>query len=166
MHRMSIPKALAFLLITAVALPVLAMPRPHRPGGQARDQILALEMQWREAQLADDIPGMEKLLAENYIGITVSGQVVTKAQQLDRMRSRELAITKFEMSDTKIKLIANGQVAIVNSLARVEGSADQRPISGSFRYTRVYQKLPSGVWRITSFEATRIPIEPLTAQQQ
>jgi ketosteroid isomerase-like protein len=147
----------ALLLVAALAVvPLHAIPRPHR-GGNARDQILALEQQWRQAQLAVDVAGMEKLLSENYIGITVSGQVVTKSQQLDRMRSQELQITRFEMSDTKIKLIGNGQVAIVNSLAQVEGKAEGRSINGSFRYTRVYQKVSGGLWKITSFEATRVP---------
>lgn len=160
---------LSLLIFVATALPVSAMPRPHRPGAQARDQILALEQQWRQAQLAEDISGMEKLLSDNYIGITVSGQVVTKSQQLDRMRNRQVSITRFEMSDTKIKLIANGQVAIVNSLAEVEGVADQRPINGSFRYTRVYQRVGGGLWKITSFEATRVhggaPTAPVSQQQ-
>lgn len=157
MPRQPVLKLVAFLLLAASAvMPIHAIPRPHR-GGNSRAQIVSLEDQWRQAQLSGDIPSMEKLLSDNYIGITVSGQVVTKAQQLDRMRSRSLVITRFEMSDTKIKLIGNGHVAIVNSLAQVEGTADTRAINGSFRYTRVYQRLPSGAWKITSFEATRVP---------
>jgi hypothetical protein len=57
----------------------------------------------------------------------------------------------------KIKLIGQ-RAAIVTSLARVEGTNDGRPLHGNFRYTRVYQRLPgTTTWRITSFEATRVP---------
>jgi ketosteroid isomerase-like protein len=69
-----------------------------------------------------------------------------------------VAITKLDVSDIKIKRV--GSIAIVTSLAQVEGEANGNPLSGSYRYTRVYQRLPSGVWRVTSFEATRIPRNP------
>jgi ketosteroid isomerase-like protein len=80
---------------------------------------------------------------------------VTKSQQLDRMRSHELTITSLNVSDMKIKLI--GQIAIVNSLAQVDGLLDGKPLRGSFRYVRVYQRLANGQWKITSFEVTHVP---------
>jgi ketosteroid isomerase-like protein len=55
----------------------------------------------------------------------------------------------------QVKLV--GSIAIVTSRAEVEGINDGTPVKGTFRYTRVYQRLPSGVWKITSFEATHVP---------
>jgi ketosteroid isomerase-like protein len=55
----------------------------------------------------------------------------------------------------KVKLI--GSIAIVTSRAQVEGTSDNVSVKGNYRYTRVYQHLPSGVWKITSFEATHLP---------
>ena len=49
-----------------------------------------------------------------------------------------------------------GDVAIVTSVADVEGTSEGASVQGKYRYTRVYQHLPSGEWKITSFEATRI----------
>jgi ketosteroid isomerase-like protein len=80
--------------------------------------------------------------------------VNTKAQQLERMRTRKLVITKVQLSDMKVKLV--GSVAIVTSRAEVEGTNEGVSMKGMYRYTRVYQRLPSGEWKITSFEATRI----------
>jgi hypothetical protein len=45
-------------------------------------------------------------------------------------------------------------VAVVTSRAEVKGMSDGVPLSGTFRYTRVYQRSPSGAWKITSFEVT------------
>lgn len=121
----------------------------------AREQIVRLEAQFRQAQLAGDIPAMDKLLSDDYLGISANGQVSTKPQQLDRMRSRDLVLTRLDTSDFKVKLV--GQIAIVTSLAEVDGTLDGTPLHGLVRYTRVYQRLQSGVWKITNFEATRIP---------
>jgi ketosteroid isomerase-like protein len=121
----------------------------------AKRQVEALEEQWRQAQLAGDVVTMDRLLSDDYIGITITGQVHTKAQQLDRMRMHKIALTKLDLGERQVKLI--GSIAIVTSRAEVEGTNDGAPLKGTFRYTRVYQRLPSGGWKITSFEATRVP---------
>jgi ketosteroid isomerase-like protein len=121
----------------------------------AKRQVEALEEQWRTAQLAGDIGVMDKLLSDDYIGISMTGQVNTKAQQLDRARDHKLVLTKLDLGDRQVKLV--GSIAIVTSMADIEGTNDGVPVKGTFRYTRVYQRLASGEWKITSFEATRVP---------
>jgi ketosteroid isomerase-like protein len=98
---------------------------------------------------------MDKLLSDDYIGISMTGQVNTKSQQLDRMRLHKVALVKLDLGERQVKLI--GSIAIVTSRAEVEGTNEGAVIKGTYRYTRVYQRLPSGVWKITSFEATRVP---------
>jgi len=176
MLRRDIPSRLLPILLAGVAASGFAvaclaqappLPPPHRPNDikqhrlprnakrEMHQEVDALERQWRQAQLSDDIDTMDKLLSDDFLGTTANGQVVTKAQQLDRMKTHALALTQLDISDTKIKLI--GQVAIVNSLAQIAGMMDEKPIEGAFRYTRVYQRLPNGTWKITSFSATRAP---------
>jgi len=146
-----------FLLSVAFVLAVGPLyAGPHRGGRNARDQITALEAQWKQAVLANDTEAMDHLLSDDYLGITASGQVVTKPQQLARMRTHDFQITSLSVSDVKIKLISQ-HAAIVTSLAQVEGTNDGRPLHGAFRYTRVYQRVPNDGWKITSFEATRVP---------
>lgn len=129
---------------------------PHHDNKKTRkEEIESLEQKWRQAELSGDITTMDGLLSEDFLGTTANGQVVTKAQQLDRMKNRQVEITQFDMSDVKIKLLPG--VAIVNSLAMIHGTMDGKPLNGSFRYTRVYQHEPSGGWKITSFSATRVP---------
>ncbi len=150
------------LTFALVSLPVYAV--PHRGSHNLRDQIEALETQWKNAILSNDIEAMDRLLSDDYLGITASGQVVTKPQQLDRMRTHTFAISTLDVSDVKIKLISQ-HAAIVTSLAQVEGSNEGRPMHGSFRYMRAYQRIPgTSLWKITSFEATRVPNHLTQAQ--
>jgi ketosteroid isomerase-like protein len=118
-----------------------------------RKQVEALEEKWRTAQLSGDVATMDKMLADDFIGISMSGQVNTKAQHLERIRTHKLVLTKIDLDDMKVKLVDS--VAIVTSQADVEGTSEGTPVKGIYRYTRVYQHLPSGEWKITSFEATR-----------
>jgi ketosteroid isomerase-like protein len=118
-------------------------------------EIETVEEQWRTAQLSGDVGTMDKLLAEDYFGISMAGELNNKAQQLERLQQRTLVFTKLDISDVKIKLV--GRVGIVTSLAQVEGTNEGSLIRGGFRYTRVYKRYPDGSWKITNFEVTRIP---------
>ena len=133
--------------------PVHALPARHAHK-EAREEIQDLEEKWRTATLASDTASIGGMLADDYVGISWNGQVNTKSTQLDRIRTRSLAITGMHIYDTRIKLL--GQVAIVTAEAEVTGINDDVPMQGNYRYTRVYQHLPSG-WKITNFEATRLP---------
>jgi ketosteroid isomerase-like protein len=147
------------LVVLTATLLVVTLPHAFAQGGVRREhkrtersQIVALERVWQQAALADDVPTMDKLLSDDYLGITGSGEVLTKTQQLDRMSDGRFMIAKLETSELKIKLVGN--IAIVTSLAQVEGSDNDEPLHGAFRYTRVYQRMPGGSWKVTNFEVT------------
>lgn len=145
-------RCVALLALIGLALPALA--QHHERKRVERAEILALEQKWRQAQLADDTTTMDKLLSDEFLGVIASGQVVTKMQQLDRMRTRSLDIRRLDLSETRIKI--SGNLAVVTSLADIDGTADGHPLQGAFRYTRVYQRQPGDGWKITNFEATHV----------
>ena len=140
--------------LSPVPLCAIALHGPHHPQKMAKQQVEELEQQWRTATLSGDAGAMDTLLSEDYVGISWNGQVNTKAMQLDRVRSKTFAITKLDLLDSRVKVVGN--VAVVTSQAHLEGTNGGVPIEGMFRYTRIYQRLPNGSWKITNFEATRI----------
>ena len=141
--------------LALVALTAAAMPSRHSPKKEAREEIASLEQQWRAATIAGDLPTMDRLLSEDFVGISMTGQINTKSMMLDRIHKHSLLVTRLDLSDEKIKLL--GRVAIVTSLAEIDGTNEGTPIHGTFRYTRIYQRLATGLWKITNYEATRVP---------
>ncbi len=142
------------LLLLALAAPqfAAATASSHQ---KSKDIILSLEQQWRSATLAGDLAELDKLLSDDYVGISWNGQVSTKVMQLDRIRTRALVLSRLDISDVKVKVV--GPIAIVTSSAQIDGLTDGKEMHGTFRYTRIYQRLPQGTWKITNFEATRLP---------
>lgn len=135
--------------------PLLAQDTSHTVHKHAeREQIEDMEREFQKAQLAGDVSTMDKLLSDDYLGINANGELSTKTQQLDHMRSRSMIITQLTPSDVKIKLI--GSTAIVTSEVQVEGTLDGTTLHGRYRYTRVYQRVPNNTWKVTNFEVTRI----------
>lgn len=135
-----------------------AMPRAERH--ETRHQIEQLEDKWRNAILHGNVPAMDALLADDYMAISPTGILQSKEQAMANLRAGNMHITSLELSDRKIRLY--GTTALVTSRAEVTGSGPEGDLSGSYRYTRVYVKDVRGVWRIVSFEASKIkePTEP------
>ncbi len=147
------------------ALAVVCFPAGQADGqhpkrnDQYKHQVEQLEQVWRKAELSGDVAAMDKLLSDDYVGITMSGQVVTKEQQLERLRKRTMPLSRIDLTDVHVKLI--GTTAIVTSRAEVEGTDEGVAIHGTFRYTRVYSRQLTGAWLVTNFEATRVGPPPL-----
>jgi ketosteroid isomerase-like protein len=126
---------------------------PRHDGRSIHKQVEALEMQWREAQLNNNVSDMEHLLADDYVGISANGTIESKSQALAVRQAGTLHITQLELSDLKVRIY--GDTAVVTSRAELQGTNGQRDISGTYRYTRVYTRR-LGQWKIVSFEASRI----------
>ena len=159
-HSRSLNIQAFVLLMLLASSPAFAMKfaSQHQKHDYKREVEL-LEEQWRVAQLTGDVATMDRLLSDDFVGISMTGQVNTKTQQLSRIRNHSFVITRIDLGDMKIKLV--GEVAIVTVRAAIEGTSQGVPMNGLFRYTRVYQHLPGGGWKITNFEATRIPMQHL-----
>ena len=157
--------ALVFLLALCVCAPALSVVPQHsgapQQGGmprgekhESRREIDQLEEKWRKAVLARDVAAMDSLLSDDYIAISARGTLQTKEDTLARMRSGLRHITALDLSDSKVRFY--GATALVTSFAHVTGVNSEGEAFGDFRYTHVYVRNAQSVWKIVSFEASRI----------
>jgi ketosteroid isomerase-like protein len=151
LRRSTIPPALAVFLIVALCHAAWALPRHEK--GEIHKEIEALEQQWRQAIVTNNVAAMGRLLADDYIGITSNGTIETKQQAVDQRRAGTIRITRLDITDIHVRVY--GDTAVVNSVADLEGTNGATDISGQYRYTRVYNRR-LGEWKIVSFEASRI----------
>jgi ketosteroid isomerase-like protein len=128
------------------------MPRGERH--EVRHEIDHLEDHWRDAILNRNVAAMDALLASDYMAITANGTLQSKDETLANLRSGTLHIKSIDITDRKVRFY--GATALVTSRAEVSGSTAEGDLTGSYRYTRVYVRDANGVWRIVSFEASRI----------
>lgn len=140
------------LVLVAAAGSLAAMPRAEKH--ETRHQIERLEDVWRNAILHGNTTAMDSLLAEDYMAISPTGILQSKEQAIANLRAGNVHFTSLDLSDRKIRLY--GTTALVTSRAEVKGRGPEGDFSGSYRYTRVYVKDVRGVWRIVSFEASKI----------
>jgi ketosteroid isomerase-like protein len=141
--------AVAAFALAAFALPVYAGFAQHEDN---RHQIDRLEDAWRNALLASDSKAMDGLLAQDYMGITPSGTLQSRADALASLRSAHF--TTLDVIDRKVRFY--GSTAVVTCQANIEATTPDGQVTGHYWYTRVYARTPQGQWKIVSFEASRV----------
>jgi len=150
-HRNRLAHSFAVLLVFLACSPAWALPR-HENRAIHRE-IEALEQQWCQAIVTNNVSEMDRLLADDYIGISSNGTIETKAQELAQRRAGTVRVSKLDLTDTRVRVY--GDTAVVTSLADLIGTNGTTDISGEYRYTRVYNRR-LGDWKIVSFEASRL----------
>jgi ketosteroid isomerase-like protein len=153
-RRTTLAAMLLPMLMLAVWAPLLHAGMPGAQKHERRHEIDQLEEVWRTAVLSGNSAALEPLLADDYMAITASGTLQTKDQALANLRSGRTHIKSLNISDRKVRFY--GTTALVTSLAEVQGTNAEGDFTGSFRYTRVYVRDAQGVWKIVSFEASKI----------
>jgi ketosteroid isomerase-like protein len=144
--------AIVLLFVTGAAAQTAGMHRGERH--ESRHEIDQLEETWRDAILHRNSAAMDALLADDYMAITANGTLQSKDQMLASLRAGTVRINSIEISDRKVRFY--GTTALVTCRAEVNGVTPDGDIIGSYRYTRVYVRDEKGMWRIVSFEASRI----------
>ncbi len=132
------------------------LPIPLKPGGAngaVHKQIEQMEQQWHTAVLAQDNVALANMLGESYVGIGPDGTIASKAEELQMRGSGKQRTGKLDIEEQKIRVY--GTTAVVTSRVRVDGIYGGEPITGEYRYTRVWS-LTRGQWHIVSFEASRV----------
>lgn len=147
----AVRRVIAAFVLLAVCQASWAL--PHHENKAIHKQVEALEQEWRQALLTNNVSEMDHLLADDYVGISSNGNIETKAQALAQRRAGTVRISKLDISDVHVRVY--GDTAVVTSLANLVGTNGASDISGEYRYTRVYNRR-LGQWKIVSFEASRI----------
>ena len=140
-----------FLVITAlaVAMPLLAFGQAanKKSSSKTEDEIMQLEDQWVQSRAAKDPTVTRDLLADDYLGATVTGQVQTKQQQIDGITAGTLYTGKAEMTDRKVHIY--GDTAVSTGIVTGVAGADK------VRYLRVFVKR-NNKWRLVAAQGIRI----------
>jgi ketosteroid isomerase-like protein len=138
------PLALLFLVL----LPALASAQ------DARQEILAADARRFAAMVQGDQAALDGLLADDLTYTHSSGQLETKAQFLESLRSGKLRYLSVQPSDQAVRLY--GDTAVVTGRAEVKVSSQGRDAAAlSLRFTEVWVK-SGGAWKLTAWQSTRL----------
>ena len=117
--------------------------------GSADAEIVALEADLRRAQLDADVATLDRLIADELLFTGPDGRLGTKAEDLAAHRAGVVRIRAHEPEELRIRA-AGDTVRIVALQTRLMVEANGTPVSGTYRYTRVWAREQGGPWRIVA----------------
>lgn len=118
-----------------------------------RQEVLAADARRIAAMVQGDLKTLEGLLTEDLTYTHSNGQVETRAQFLEGMRSGTLRYLAVEPSDAVVRV--HGETAIVTGRADLRVSAQGRELTVPVRFTEVWVK-SGGIWKMAAWQSTRI----------
>lgn len=100
-------------------------------------KILETEKQLLEAMKASDVGMLDRLLHEDLLFILPTGEVITKALDLETHKSGNLVIEEMTSTIDSVKIIEENIVVALTS--KLKGKMSEQNFEGNFRYIRVWK---------------------------
>lgn len=112
---------------------------------------------WTEAEARADTAFLEKVLAEDFIGIGPLGFMLNKEDWLQRHKSGDLKYQSLNLDEVKVRQY--GEAAIITARLIQQASYRGQGVPGQFRMTVVWVKQPGG-WRLAGYHVSPIAQRP------
>jgi ketosteroid isomerase-like protein len=136
-------KRIAFAVSVAVLMFGVTMLAKTQTGS-VEQEIQKLENVWGDALIKHDPAPIDKMLVDDFIGTTPDGQVYTKAQLLEEVKSSKEDI--ISMVDSEVKVHVYGDVAVISALNTIKARVEGKETTILDRYTDTWVK-QGGSWK-------------------
>jgi ketosteroid isomerase-like protein len=120
--------------------------------------VAALDTEYQAAVQRNDAAAMDRLLADDFVLVTGTGRVFTKADLLKDARSQEVIYERQEDSDQVVRVW--GDTAVITGLLWAKGAEKGKPFEYKLWFSDTYIRTPAG-WKYAFAQASiRLPVTP------
>ncbi len=144
--------------LLAVCVATLAVPLVAAPARANSlvdpSEITKVTDRFHAALRKGDAAALDRLLADDFIGIHGNGTTDTKSSYLAKVRSGAFTYQKYDVRDTQVR--AYGDAAVVTALVTFSGNAGGKQFADvDIRVTRIWIR-NQGEWRCVEYQVTRV----------
>ena len=140
--------AIAVVTFSAAAITAGQEQGPIRDPGTTVEQVIRkLDNERIQAQIHADATALERIYADDFIGVGPSGAVRTKPQVIADFTSGDLRFQSITTDDVRVRVYGNAAVETGNST--FNGQDKGNAVPHDTRFTRVWIK-QQGRWRLVA----------------
>jgi ketosteroid isomerase-like protein len=141
-------------LLALLLLPLLA-PAQTKSANSITQTLIKLEHEWSEADVKKDAAALNRILAEDWIGIDFEGVVLNKTQVLEEvnLKSDVTATQSTQLGEMTVRIFGN--TALVSGTEKEKSQYQGRDSSGTYIWTDVFV-LRNGRWQAVSSQSTKV----------
>lgn len=119
----------------------------------AEGEVRTAERQRFEAMMSQNVAALDTLLDEDLTYVHTGGELQSKSEFIDLIRSRRLVYESITPSEVQVRV--HGGVAIATGLSQMRVRSATGASSFLIRFTEVYVHR-EGRWLLAAWEATRV----------
>src|SRR5215831_21306987 len=121
-------------------------------------EVVHLADAWANAELRGDTTLLDRLLADDYIGIGPLGFMLTKQEWLARHDAGDLKYEAFKLDEVKVR-VYNTDAAVLTGRQTQQGAYRGNNIPSQFRIALVFVH-QQGQWQVVSLQLSSIGQPP------
>jgi ketosteroid isomerase-like protein len=121
---------------------------------EAEEELLKLEKEFAQAIVSNDLEGIGRIVADEWIIIDPNGDIVERTRFFEVIKSGALTHDLMESEDFRVRVYGDG--AVVTGLTRTKGKFMGQEFSTQERATDVFVKR-DGRWQCVLTHLTRLP---------
>ena len=137
--------------VLALALTSIVMAQEQSTAGTQRSNIeqviRQLDGERIQAQIGADAAALDRIYADDFIGVGPSGTVRTKKQVLLDFTSGTFKFQSITTDEVQVRVYEN--TAVETGLSTMDGQDKGKPVPRNTRFTRVWVK-QQGSWRLVA----------------
>ena len=137
------------LLALAGAINVQA----QQTGGDTHKTIMDLEVQWLEADKANNPDAVASMMSDKYIATNSEGKLDDKAKTLEQVKTRKYNTAEYE----DVRITVFGNTAIARGGFKGSGTEPSgKPFTEHLRWTDTWVKTSGGKWQVVATQYTAV----------
>jgi ketosteroid isomerase-like protein len=142
-------------VLFAILLLSLTLFAPAKTTKPVEQILIQLEHDWSDADVKKDVSALNRILADDWIGIDFEGTVMTKPEVLRQVSARndETATESTVLGEMKVRIFGN--MALVTGKETEKSRYKGEDSSGEYIWTDFFV-LRNGRWQAVSSQSTRI----------
>ena len=138
------------ILLASVAT---ALPRQSSTEKDAESYIIESERQWVESVVTGDTSVVERIVADDFVGVDTDGSFYDKAKQISETRELPKQFVSNRLIDVKVRLYGDAAVARgTESWVRRTGT----PLRGRWVWTDTWIRR-NGKWQVVAAQDVTVP---------
>jgi len=118
------------------------------------EELLKLEKEFAEAIVKNDLEGIGRLVADDWIIIGADGEIIDRARFFEVIKSGALTHDMMESEDFRVRVY--GDSAVITAMTRTKGKFMGQEFSTQERATDVFVKR-EGQWQCVLTHLTGFP---------
>ena len=142
-------------LLPACLLLAASLPFGHGKSDKnsVEQTLIQMEQDWSQADVKKDAAALDRILADDWIGIDFEGTILNKAQALTGIRSDSGSLESTVLRDMKVRVYGN--TAVVTGTDTEKGVYHGKDSSGKYLWTDVFVHR-NGRWQAVSSQSTKL----------